>query len=141
MAVLAAIAAPLVALLWAIGPWAFEALFGAQWRGAGELARALAVYIGAHFVAAPLAVVTLAWGAQAWALRLALVGQAAFVVALALGLRAGGLAGAGWAVSAAMALYFGYYFVRLATWPLTPAAPAAPESALDSRETTNEGHA
>jgi len=119
MAGLAAIAAPLVVLLWAVGPWAFEWLFGAQWRGAGELARALAVYIGMHFVAAPLAVVTLAWGAQAWALRLALVGQVAFVGALAVGLRMGGLAGAGWAVSIAMTLYFGYYFVRLATWPLT----------------------
>jgi O-antigen/teichoic acid export membrane protein len=119
MAGLAAIAAPLVLLLWAIGPWVFERLFGAQWRGAGELARALALYIGVHFVAAPLAVVTLAWGAQAWALRLALVGQLAFVAALAAGLQVGGLAGAGWAVSIAMVLYFGYYFVRLATWPLT----------------------
>jgi len=120
MASLAAIAAPLVLLLWAAGPWAFEWLFGAQWRGAGELSRALAVYIGMHFVAAPLAVVTLAWGAQAWALRLALVGQVAFVGALAAGLKMGGLAGAGWAVSIAMTLYFGYYFLRLATWPLTP---------------------
>jgi O-antigen/teichoic acid export membrane protein len=134
MAGLVAIAVPLVVVLWAAGPWAFEALFGPQWRGAGELARALGVYIGAHFVAAPLAVVTLAWGAQAWALRLALAGQAAFVVALATGLRAGGLAGAGWAVSIAMALYFGYYFLRLATWPLGPAAPAGPESALDKNE-------
>jgi hypothetical protein len=68
-------------------------------------------------VAAPLAVVTMAWGAQAWALRLALWGQAAFVGALALGLHLGGLAGAGWGVSAAMAGYFGWYFWRLATWP------------------------
>ena len=71
-------------------------------------------------VAAPLAVVTLAWGAQAWALRLALVGQVAFVAALAAGLRLGGLAGAGWGVSAAMTLYFGWYFLKLATWPLAP---------------------
>jgi O-antigen/teichoic acid export membrane protein len=120
MAGLAAIAAPLVVALWGLAPWAFERLFGAGWRGAGELARALAVYIGVHFVAAPLAVVTLAWGAQAWALRLALVGQAAFVAALAAGLRLGGLAGAGWAVSAAMTLYFGWYFLKLATWPLAP---------------------
>ncbi|MGN6527452.1 MAG: lipopolysaccharide biosynthesis protein [Burkholderiaceae bacterium] len=120
MAGLAAIAAPLVVLLWALAPWAFERLFGPGWRGAGELARALAVYIGVHFVAAPLAVVTLAWGAQAWALRLALVGQVAFVAALAAGLRLGGLAGAGWGVSAAMTLYFGWYFLKLATWPLAP---------------------
>jgi O-antigen/teichoic acid export membrane protein len=117
---LGAIAVPLVIALWALGPWAFEAAFGAQWRGAGELARALGLYIGTHFVAAPLAVVTLAWGAQAWALRLALVGQAAFVAALAIGLKTGGLQGAGWAVSAAMTLYFGYYFIALATWRVTP---------------------
>ena len=118
MAGLAAIAAPLVLLLWAFAPWAFERLFGPQWRGAGELARTLGLYIGVHFVAAPLAVVTLAWGAQAWALRLALVGQVAFVAALAAGLKLGGLQGAGWGVSIAMTLYFGVYFVRLATWPL-----------------------
>ncbi|MEO5690399.1 MAG: oligosaccharide flippase family protein [Burkholderiaceae bacterium] len=116
---LAAIALPLVLLLWAFAPWAFERLFGADWRGAGELARTLGLYIGVHFVAAPLAVVTLAWGAQAWALRLALVGQVAFVAALAAGLKLGGLPGAGWGVSIAMTLYFGYYFLRLATWPLT----------------------
>ncbi len=119
MAGLAAIALPLVLLLWAFAPWAFERLFGTDWRGAGELARTLGLYIGVHFVAAPLAVVTLAWGAQAWALRLALVGQVAFVVALAVGLKLGGLPGAGWGVSIAMTLYFGYYFLRLATWPLT----------------------
>ena len=79
-----------------------------------------------HFVAAPLAVVTLAWGAQGWALRLALVGQVAFVAALAAGLELDGLAGAGWGVSIAMTLYFGYYFLRLATWPLTPAPSPAP---------------
>ena len=124
MAGLAALAAPLVLLLWAFAPWAFERLFGPQWRGAGELARALGLYIGVHFVAAPLAVVTLAWGAQAWALRLALAGQVAFVAALAAGLRLDGLAGAGWGVSIAMTLYFGYYFVRLATWPLTEKEPA-----------------
>ena len=123
MAGLAAIALPLVLLLWAFAPWAFERLFGTDWRGAGELARTLGLYIGVHFVAAPLAVVTLAWGAQAWALRLALVGQAAFVAALAAGLELGGLPGAGWGVSIAMTLYFGYYFVRLATWPLTGKEP------------------
>jgi O-antigen/teichoic acid export membrane protein len=122
MLVLAALALPLMLGLVAFGPWAFEHLFGAQWRGAGELARALAPYIGTHFIAAPLAVVTLAWQAQGWALRLAVVGQLAFVAALAGGLALGGLDGAGWAVSGAMTLYFGYYFLRLATWPLGPVA-------------------
>jgi O-antigen/teichoic acid export membrane protein len=118
MGALALIAAPLVLLLWIFAPWAFEQAFGAPWREAGELARSLALYIGVHFVAAPLAVVTMAWGAQAWALKLALVGQAMFVIALALGLRFGALSGAGWAVSLAMCLYFGWYFWKLATWPL-----------------------
>jgi len=119
MLTLGALAAVLVAALWLIGPWLFTWLFGPAWQDTGLLARALAVYIGAHFVASPLAVVTMAWGAQAWALRLALVGQVVFVAALALGLHLGGLQGAGWAVSLAMALYFGVYFARLATWPLT----------------------
>ena len=121
MAVLAAIALPLVLLVLGLAPWAFEAAFGAPWRGAGELARCLAVYVGLHFVASPLSVVPMAWGAQAWALRLALVGQLMFVAALAAGLAVGGLQGAGWAVSAAMLLYFGWFFWRLATWPVLQA--------------------
>lgn len=118
MGLLGLIAAPLVLLLWLAAPAGFAWAFGPQWRDAGELGRALALYIGLHFVASPLGVVTLAWNAQAWALKLALVGQAAFVVALAVGLALGGLRGAGWAVSLAMALYFGWYFVSLARWPV-----------------------
>jgi O-antigen/teichoic acid export membrane protein len=125
MGVLAGGAAALVLLLGVAAPWAFEALFGAPWREAGELARALGLYIGLHFITSPLGVVTMAWQAQAWALKLALLGQLAFVAALAAGLQWGGLVGAGWAVSAAMAGYFGYYLWRLATWPLAPPAPAA----------------
>ncbi len=123
MALLALLASPLVAALWWLGPRLFAWTFGPDWADAGELARALALYIGLHFVASPLSVVTMAWQAQAWALRLALVGQGVFVAALAAGLAWGGLAGAGWAVSGAMALYFGWYFVRLATWPLATAQP------------------
>lgn len=122
MLALAAVATPLVVALWAAAPWAFARVFGPQWQGAGDLARALAVYIGVHFVASPLAVVTMAWNAQAWALKLALVGQLVFVLSLAAGLAWGGLRGAGWAVSAGMALYFGWYFWRLATWPVGAAA-------------------
>ncbi|MES2715853.1 MAG: oligosaccharide flippase family protein [Pseudomonadota bacterium] len=121
MGLLAALAAPLVLGLWWIGPDLFAWAFGPDWAAAGELARALALYIGLHFVASPLGVVTMAWQAQAWALKLALVGQLVFVLALAAGLAWGGLRGAGWAVSGAMALYFGWYFSRLATWPV--AAP------------------
>lgn len=125
MGVLAALATALVAVLWSVGPWLFTWLFGPAWQDTGLLTRALALYIGAHFVASPLAVVTMAWGAQAWALRLALVGQVVFVAALAGGLHWGGLQGAGWAVSLAMALYFAFYFARLATWPLTPSHSTA----------------
>ena len=121
MALLAVPALGLMALLLVAGPWLFERLFGAPWREAGELARALAPYIAAHFVAAPLAVVTMAWDAQRWAFRLALVGQALFVAALAIGLMQGGLIGGAWAVSAVMVPYFGWYFWRLARWPQVPA--------------------
>ena len=116
MRTLAWLALPLVLALWAFAPAAFAAAFGESWREAGELARALALYIGVHFVASPLSVATMAWGAQAWALKLSLVGQALFVAALAAGLALGGLNGAGWAVSAVMTLYFGWFFWKLATW-------------------------
>ena len=125
MAALALIASPLVLLLWAFAPDAFAWAFGERWREAGELARALALYIGVHFVASPLGVVTMAWGAQAWALKLALVGQAAFIAALAAGLQFGHLAAAGWAVSITTAAYFGWYFMKLATWPVADARPEA----------------
>jgi O-antigen/teichoic acid export membrane protein len=118
MAVLALAALPLVLALWWAAPAAFAWAFGAAWREAGELGRALALYIGVHFVASPLAVATMAWGAQAWALKLSLVGQALFIAALAIGLAQGGVVGAGWAVSIVMSLYFGWYFWRLATWPV-----------------------
>ncbi|MEO8299401.1 MAG: lipopolysaccharide biosynthesis protein [Burkholderiales bacterium] len=123
---MAAIALPFVALLMWLGPMLFTALFGNAWAEAGGLARALALYIGLHFIASPLAVVTMAWGAQAWALKLALVGQVVFVAALALGVHLGGLAGAGWAVSVAMAGYFGFYFVALACWPVSSTTPTQP---------------
>ena len=121
MALLGGIGLGLMALLLVAGPWLFERLFGPPWRGAGELARALAPYIAAHFVASPLAVVTMAWRAQRWAFRLAVAGQIVFLACLAWGLWTGGAAhglqrGA-WAVSAGMAVYFGYYFWRLARWP------------------------
>jgi O-antigen/teichoic acid export membrane protein len=113
---LAAIALPLMGGLLAFGPWLFATVFGPEWRGAGELARSLTPYIALHFIASPLSVVTMAWGAQAWALKLALVGQVMFIGGLAVGLQLGGLAGAGWGVSAAMLLYFGYFFWSLWTW-------------------------
>ena len=116
MAVLALVALPLVLLLLLGGPALFAFAFGERWREAGDLAQALAPYIGVHFIASPLAVVTMAWDAQAWALRLALIGQAMFLAVLAAGLHFGGLLAGAWAVSAATVLYFGWYFWSLATW-------------------------
>ena len=128
MLLLALIALGLMVVLMVAGPWLFELVFGPAWREAGELARALSPYIAAHFVAAPLAVVTMAWQAQRWAFRWALVGQVAFVLALALGLRTGGLLGGAWAVSCVMIPYFGWYLYRLAFWAFSPL-----HSAVDTR--------
>jgi O-antigen/teichoic acid export membrane protein len=116
MRLLAAIALPMAAVLLLWGPALFTALFDSRWAGAGELARALAPYIALHFIASPLAVTTLAWKAQAWALRLALVGQVAFFAGLLAGLALDGLTGAAWGISASMLLYFGYYFWALLHW-------------------------
>lgn len=118
--VLSGLALALLAGLLAFGPWLFATLFGESWRGAGELARSLAPYIALHFIAAPLSVAIMAWGAQAWGLRLAVVGQLLFLAGLAGGLALGGLTGAGWGVSAAMLVYFGYFFWKLWTWPCEP---------------------
>ena len=125
MLALTAVAAPLAAVLLLWGPALFTWAFGAQWAQTGELARALAPYIALHFIASPLAVVTMAWKAQAWALRLALVGQCLFFAGLVPGLSLGGLAGAGWGVSATMLAYFAYYFWALAHWKDIPHESAA----------------
>lgn len=120
MLALALLAAPLAAVLLLWGQELFTWVFGAQWGDAGTLARGLGLYIGLHFIASPLSVVTLAWRAQPWALRLSLVGQGVFFAGLAAGLHWGGLAGAAWGVSAAMAAYFLYYFQALASWSDIP---------------------
>ena len=120
MLALALLAAPLAAVLLLWGPGLFTWVFGAQWSDAGALARGLGLYIGLHFIASPLSVVTLAWRAQPWALRLSLIGQGVFFVGLGLGLYWGGLEGAAWGVSAAMAAYFLYYFQALASWSDIP---------------------
>lgn len=114
---LAALALPLMAVLLLWGPALFVWAFGPAWAPSGELARSLAPYVALHFIASPLSVVLMAWGAQAWGLRLALVGQVLFLAGLTLGSWWGGLTGAGWGVSAAMLLYFGYFFWKLWHWP------------------------
>lgn len=120
MFTLALLAAPLAAALLLWGPDLFAWAFGVQWSDTGALARGLALYIGLHFIASPLSVVTLAWRAQPWALRLSLVGQLAFFLGLCVGMAWGGLQGAAWGVSAAMAAYFLYYFQALASWSDIP---------------------
>lgn len=120
MLALAALAIPFAALLLMWGPALFTMFFGSQWSGAGTLARGLSLYIALHFIASPLSVVTLAWHAQAWALRLALIGQLVFFVGLGLGLYWGGLEGAAWGISASMLAYFAYYFWALAHWRNIP---------------------
>lgn len=124
MAVLTAMAVPLMLILMLWGPQLFVVVFGERWQDAGELARALSPYIALHFVAAPLSVAMMAWKAQAWGLRLALVGQVMFVLGLVAGLYLGGLIGAAWGVSAAMGAYFGYFFWALANWKDFPYAKA-----------------
>lgn len=119
MALLALLALPLLVLLCTAGPWLFEMFFGPAWREAGQLARALSPYIALHFIAAPLSVVPMAWGRQAWSLKLAFVGQAIFIMGLGVGLKLDGLEGAGWGVSTATACYFGYFF-----WGLLQRAPS-----------------
>lgn len=120
MLVLAGLACPLAIGLTLWGPGLFSIAFGERWSEAGMLARATALYIALHFIASPLAVVTMAWDAQAWALRLALIGQLVFFAGLLAGLSLGGLTGAGWGVSASMLAYFAYYFWALAHWKDIP---------------------
>jgi O-antigen/teichoic acid export membrane protein len=67
----------------------------------------------------------MAWRAQAWALRFSVAGQLLFLLALGLGVRAGGLVAGAWAVSAAMVLYFGCYFWMLLNWKDVPDVRAA----------------
>lgn len=131
MRVLFALGLTLGLCIFALSNWALPALLGEGWEAAGPLGQALALYVALHFVASPLGVATLAWRAQAWALRASIVGQVLFVCALAAGLWApidhlGPMNTAAWAVSVAMALYFGWYFWRLWHWPVQPVVDAQP---------------
>ncbi len=124
--VLAGIAAVLAVACSAWAPGVFVWAFGESWRDAGTLARALSGYLAIHFVASPMAVVTMAWNAQAWALSVALVGQALMLVAMAVGLWQGGLVYAGWWLSGTMLLFWGWYLARLLRWPTSAAVAATP---------------
>jgi hypothetical protein len=52
-----------------------------------------------------------------------------FLIGLGLGLAVGGLIGAAWGVSAAMLLYFSYFFWSLATWSEFPVAQNSADEA------------
>ncbi len=123
MRVLLVCAAALGGAVYTLSAWALPALLGPGWEAAGPLGQALAAYVALHFVASPLGVVTMAWKAQAWALRASVGGQTLFLGALALGLlghaeREASLQAAGWAVSGVMTVFFGWYFWRLWHWPV-----------------------
>lgn len=120
VAALAAAGLGLAAGLALFGPALFRWAFGEAWAPAADLARALAPFVAAHFVASPLGVVTLAWRRQAWALKVAVAGQVLFLAALGLGLWQGGLTGAAWAVSAAMGLFYAGYAGWLVSGRLRP---------------------
>ncbi len=127
MLCLAAAALALGLLIMAGASWALPALLGEGWEQSGPLSQALALYLALHFVASPLGVVTMAWGAQAWALKVSLIGSLCHVGALCIGLAwphgaDGPLVSAAWAVSMGMGLYFAAYFWRLWNWPPLPAA-------------------
>jgi O-antigen/teichoic acid export membrane protein len=123
---LLAMAVALTLVLVTLGPWVFAAMFGDAWRDAGGVAQGLALYIGAHFIASPLAVVTMAWDAQAWALKMAVVGQSLFLAALVAGLAWRGLLGAAWAMSLTMCLFFAVYAWRLWAWPVSDVQTSRP---------------
>ena len=127
MRVLMASGLALGGAVYALSDWVLPTLLGPGWEAAGPLGQALAVYVGLHFVASPLGVVTLAWRAQAWALNVIVIGQAMFLAALASALMwppagADPLEQAATAISVAMAMYFSWYFYKLWNWPVPRAA-------------------
>ncbi len=136
VAVLVLVAVGLGLFVAVLAPTVFAWAFGPDWASAGPLSQALAVYMAAHFVASPLGVVTLAWRAQAWALKITAFGQVVFLGTLALGLANGGLVTAAFAISIVMALFYGGYVATLVSGRLLPTATALPAGA-DNGERRN----
>lgn len=110
-------------LLAVVGPALFEAALGPGWREAGEYARWMAPYVAAHFIAAPLTVAPMVTQRQTGALAFSLVGNALYVLALALLLGAGRpVAEALGAISVVMPLYFAAYLAWLYRGAVPPRA-------------------
>ncbi|WP_343636197.1 oligosaccharide flippase family protein [Roseateles sp.] len=122
---LALVALPCMAVLIAAGPALFGWLLGAGWATAGEYGRWLAPYVAAHFIAAPLTVTPMVTGRQRGALVFSLVGNALYVLPVALVLSAGGrLTTALGAIAVLLPIYFAIYLAWLVRG-------AAPRPALD----------
>jgi O-antigen/teichoic acid export membrane protein len=104
----------LVILFW--GEMLFTAVFGTSWAGAGTLAQAFAVYTYGQFVISPLSSLTLVLEKQVQSLYFSLLGNALFLISLALGLLAfhHELAPALTVVSVVML----FYFCTFAVWAI-----------------------
>ncbi len=110
IALLAMVALPCMAVLMLAGPMLFGWLLGPDWARAGEYGRWLAPYVAAHFIAAPLTVTPMVTGRQRGALVFSLIGNALYVLPVALVLSSGGaLTWALGAISVLLPLYFAIY--------------------------------
>ena len=111
---LAMVALPGMAVLIAVGPALFGWLLGEDWTTAGEYGRWIAPYVAAHFIAAPLTVTPMVTGRQRGALAFSLVGNALYVLPVALVLSAGGaLTTALGAIAVLLPIYFAIYLAWL----------------------------
>ncbi|MFZ8515460.1 hypothetical protein ACO1M0_13850, partial [Staphylococcus aureus] len=84
------VALPCMLFLMLAGPAFFGWLLGADWARAGEYGRWLAPYVAAHFIAAPLTVTPMVTGRQQGALIFSLIGNALYVLPVAIVLSRGG---------------------------------------------------
>ena len=117
---LAMVALPCMAVLIVAGPALFGWLLGADWARAGEYGRWLAPYVAAHFIAAPLTVTPMVTGRQRGALFFSLVGNALYVLPVAVVLSTGGaLTTALGAIAVLLPIYFTIYL----TWLVRGSAP------------------
>lgn len=120
---LALVALPGVALLMLVSPALFGWALGPDWARAGEYARWMGPYVAAHFIAAPLTVTPMVTGRQRGALVFSLVGNALYVLPVALVLAAGGRLelALGW-ISVLLPAYFVVYLMWLVRGAVPPAA-------------------
>ena len=117
---LAMVALPCMVFLMAVGPAFFGWLLGADWAQAGEYGRWLAPYVAAHFIAAPLTVTPMVTGRQQGALIFSLIGNALYVLPVAVVLSQGGhLTTALGVIAVLLPIYFAIYL----GWLVRGAAP------------------